>query len=366
MSVPPQSKRTASSTGRYATSALVRRILWASLALAPAAILVDRFAHPGETLLFVLAAAALIPLAWLIGEATEHVAEHTGPGIGGFLNASFGNAPELIIALIAIDDGLYEVVRGSLAGSVISNLLLVFGVSQIVAKDNCEIDPRSLLTQIGLCAFALVLTSPILVLGWTGPPNRHTAVLGSIPVAVILLTTYLVVTLRNLRRHRAKERDEAQDAAWSLPVSLVVLAIATGFTAVISEILVHSLEAFAHAIGATEFFIAAIVIAVVGNAAEHGGAIVIARAGKMKLASEIAISSSAQVALLVVPLVMLLSLAFTHQLALTFRWQEVTAWAGAVVLTAVMVRDGRSHRWEGATLVATFLAVATWFWFVGP
>jgi Ca2+:H+ antiporter len=116
------------------------------------------------------------------------------------------------------------------------------------------------------------------------------------------------------------------------------------------------------AIGATEFFIAAIVVAVIGNAAEHGGAVVIARAGKMKLASEIAISSSAQVALLVTPAVMLVSLALSHQLALTFRWEETAAMAGAVALTALFVADGRSRRWEGSVLVASFLAVAVWFW----
>jgi Ca2+:H+ antiporter len=125
---------------------------------------------------------------------------------------------------------------------------------------------------------------------------------------------------------------------------------------------VHSLEAFANAIGATEFFIAAIVVAVVGNAAEHGGAVVIARDGNMKLASEIAISSSAQVALLVTPVVMLLSLAFSHHLALTFRWEETLAMAGAVGLTALFVADGRSRRWEGGVLVTSFLAVAVWFW----
>src|SRR4051794_35208240 len=340
--------------------------MWALLALAPVTILVDKLAEPGHTLLFLLAAASLVPLAWLIGESTEHAAEHTGPGIGGLLNASFGNAPELIIALVAIDSGLYGVVRGSLAGSVISNLLLVFGVAQLVGREGAEMNRRSLFLQIGLCGGALIVMVPVLVMGFTGPPNRHAAVLASIPVSIVLLTAYLLVTRRNIQHFREAEREDAAHGTWSLPVSLLALAIATGFTAIISEILVHSLEAFAHAIGATEFFISAIVVAVVGNAAEHGGAIVIARAGKMKLASEIAISSSAQVALLVVPLVMLLSLAFTHQLALTFRWQEVTAWAGAVALTAAMVRDGRSHRWEGAALVSTFVAVATWFWFVGP
>jgi Ca2+:H+ antiporter len=340
---------------------LARRILWASLALAPATILVDRLAHPDKTTLFVLAAAALIPLAWLIGESTEHAAEHTGPGIGGYLNASFGNAPELIIALVAVGDGLFGVVLGSLAGSVISNLLLVFGISQLVAEDGCELDRRSLWVQIGLCAAAIAIASPAIVLGWTGH-SRHTGVVASVPVSIVLLLVYLVVAGRNLKRHSEAERDEAHPHAWPLPVALASLGIATAFTAVISEILVHSLEAFAHAIGATEFFIAAIVVAVVGNAAEHGGAVVIARDGNMKLASEIAISSSAQVALLVTPVVMLLSLAFSHHLALTFRWEESAAMAGAVGLTALFVSDGRSRRWEGGVLVTAFLAVAVWFW----
>lgn len=340
---------------------MARRILWASLALAPATILVDGLAHPGKTTLFVLAAAALIPLAWLIGETTEHAAEHTGPGIGGYLNASFGNAPELIIALVAINDGLYGVVLGSLAGSVISNLLLVFGVSQVVAEDGCELDRRSLWVQIGLCAAAIAIVAPAVILGWTGH-SHHTGVVASIPVSIALLVVYLVVAGRNLKRHSEAERDEAHESAWPLPVALGALGVATAFTAVISEILVHSLEAFAHAIGATEFFIAAIVVAVIGNAAEHGGAVVIARDGNMKLASEIAISSSAQVALLVTPVVMLLSLAFSHQLALTFRWEESAAMAGAVAITALFVADGRSRRWEGGVLVTAFLAVAIWFW----
>src|SRR6266540_219195 len=198
MSVSPQSKRTASSTARYATRAVARRILWASLALAPATILVDLLTGAGKVLLFILAAAALIPLAWLIGEATEHAAEHTGPGIGGFLNASFGNAPELIIALFAVGDGLPQVVRGSLAGSVISNLLLVFGVTQVVGPERA-INRRSLLAQLGLVAAAVALLVVPVWLGYTGDPERHTAVLVSIPIAVVLLGLYLAVTGRNLQ-----------------------------------------------------------------------------------------------------------------------------------------------------------------------
>jgi Ca2+:H+ antiporter len=344
---------------------LTRRILWALLALAPVTIGVNYLTGAGETLLFVLACAALIPLAWLIGEATEHAAEHTGAGIGGFLNASFGNAPELIIALFAVSNGLPQVVKGSLAGSVISNLLLVFGVAQVVGPDGVEIDRRSLLTQLGLCAAAIAVVLPAVVLGYTGSPERHTAVVASIPLAVVLLALYLTVTFRNLRRHRAEERDVAAEGAWSLSRSLVMLGAATALTAIVSEILVHSLDSFAHAVGASEFFIAAVIVAIVGNAAEHGGAIVIARAGKMKLASEIAISSSAQVALLVTPAVMLLSLLFAHALPLTFRWEEMAAMAGAVGVTLWMVRDGHSRRREGAGLLLVYAAVAVGFLVAG-
>ena len=343
---------------------MARRILWASLALAPATIAVRYAANPGNTALFVLAAVALIPLAWLIGETTEHAAEHTGPGVGGFLNASFGNAPELIIALFAIGNGLPQVVRGSLAGSVISNLLLVFGVAQAVGPEK-SLDRRSLFAQLGLCGAAVLLFVPAVVLGYTGPSERHAAALVSVPISVALLVLYLAVTGRNLRRHSRLERAAAAESAWPLPLALTVLGVATLATAIVSEILVHSLKGFASAIGASEFFIAAVIVAIVGNAAEHGGAVVIARAGKMKLASEIAVSSSAQVALLVVPAVMLLSLLFTHELPLSFRWEELAAMAGAVGLAGATIANGRSSRREGMLLIGAYMLVAVGFLVAG-
>jgi Ca2+:H+ antiporter len=206
---------------------------------------------------------------------------------------------------------------------------------------------------------------PAVVLGYTGAPERHSTVVVSIPIAVALLGLYLATTFRNLRRHRAAPRAEAAEGSWSLSRSLVALALATGLTAIVSEILVHSLDAFAHAVGASEFFIAAVIVAIVGNAAEHGGAVVIARTGKMRLASEIAISSSAQVALLVAPVVMLLSLFFSNHLPLTFRWEETLAMAVAVGITLFMVRDGRSRRREGAFLVLTYVGVAVGFLVTG-
>jgi Ca2+:H+ antiporter len=160
-------------------------------------------------------------------------------------------------------------------------------------------------------------------------------------------------------------REDPAAGAWTLANALVVLALATIATAFVSEILVHSIDAFAHAVGASEFFISAVIVAIVGNAAEHGGAIVIARTGKMELASEIAISSSAQVALLVTPAVMLLSLLFAHPLPLAFRWEELAAMAGAVIVVGVMVRDGLSRRWEGALLLVVYLGVAACFFLAG-
>jgi Ca2+:H+ antiporter len=338
-----------------------RQLLWGSLLLAPLTIAVDKLTGAGDVTLFVLAAVALIPLAWLVGEATEHAAEHTGPGIGGFLNASFGNAPELIIALFAVGADLPVVVRGSLSGSVISNLLLVFGVTQVVGPDGARIDRRSLLVQIGLVGAAVVAFAVPTAVGYTGPPERHTVVVASVPVAVALLLLYLAVVGRNLRRHQRRERGEPSEGAWSLSTALIALAVATGATAWVSEILVHSLGAFAKAVGLSEFFIAVVIVAVVGNAAEHGGAIVIAHSGKMRLASEIAISSSAQVALLVVPVVTLLALLFANPLALAFRWSELFAMAGAAVLVAATVWDGLSRRREGWVLVAAYAAAVVGF-----
>lgn len=336
-----------------------------SLLLAPLTVAVDKLAHPGDVTLFVLSALSLIPLAWLIGEATEHAAEHTGPGIGGFLNASFGNAPELIVALFAISANLPDVVRGSLSGSVISNLLLVFGVTQMAGPDGKEIDRRSLLVQIGLVAVAVVALVVPAAIGYAGDPERHAAIVGSVPVAIALLLLYCFVVGRNLRRHKHGDRNPPHPDAWTMPIALAALTAATGATAWVSEILVHSLHAFASTVGLSEFFIAVVIVAIVGNAAEHGGAVLIARTGKMRLATEIAVSSGAQVALLVVPVVMLLGLAFAHPLTLSFRWTELVAMAVATAMAAIVVWDGRTNRREGVMLVAVYALTVLGFLFYG-
>jgi len=342
---------------------VAQRLLWASLALAPITWIIDAVAHPGEVALFILAAMSLIPLAWLIGEATEHAGEHTGPRIGGLLNASFGNAPELIIALLAIADNLPDVVRGSLAGSVVSNILLVLGAALVVGVDGAPLQRRSLLVQLGLVAFAVVLLLIPSIPGWHGDPNRHSLALLSIAPAIVLLLVYLLVTILGVRR---REDHEASGApAWSMRTSLIALTLATIATAVTSELLVHSLQAFAEAANLSQFFISMVIVAVVGNAAEHGGAVVIARRGGMKLATQIAITSSAQVALFVLPVVLLLSFAFEHPLTLAFRPIELISMGIAAVFVGFVIRDGRSRRWEGALLIAVYGGFVLWFLSVG-
>jgi len=335
-----------------------RKLLWASFALAPLAVVLRFAVHAGDVVLFAISAAALLPLAWLIGEATEHAAEHTGPGIGGFLNASFGNAPELIIALFAVSDSLPDVVRGSITGSVVSNILLVTGFAIALTKEE-NIDRASLESQLGLVLAATLLFLIPSIPGWHGDPDRHSLQLASIPVAATLLALYVGYTIYGLRRHRRRHlqgEHAAPAQGWSLRAALAVLAVATGATAIVSEILVHSLDAFAESAGLSTFFVSVVIVALVGNASEHGGAIVIARRGKIRLASEIAITSSAQVGLLVAPAVALLSWAVSPALSLSFRPVEIATMGAAALVAAWIMADAKGKRWEGVVLVAVYAA----------
>jgi Ca2+:H+ antiporter len=333
---------------------VARRILWALLALTPVALIGRYVLHLDETAQFVLSALALIPLAWLIGEATEHAAEHTGPGVGGFLNASFGNAPELIIALLAVADGLPTVVRGSLTGSVVSNMLLVLGAAMVAGGDG-DVDSRSLRWQLAAVLVAVVLLLVPSVPSWgDNSHDSHGLFLLSIPVSVVLLALYLVVTVRNLRIHRATESTEPSEHAWSFRTALAVLAVATVATALVSEILVHSLNHFGETVGLSQFFISVVIVAIVGNAAEHGGAVVIAHRGNTVLATEIAVTSAMQVAVFVTPAVCLLSWIVGTGLPLSFRVIEIATMAGAAVVAAALIWDGRTRRRDGVILAGAY------------
>ena len=342
---------------------MARRLLWASLGLAPITMIVDFVGHADDVTLFVLAAVSLVPLAWLIGEATEHAARHTGPGIGGFLNATFGNAPELIISLFAVNKGLFEVVRGSLTGSVVGNLLLVLGFSLLVGPRK-EIDRRSALTSIALVFVAVLLFLVVAVPSWTGDTARHSLQVLSIPVSIVLLLIYAVVTRIQLRRHRALSVAAFEEGGWSFRRALLVLGVTTAATAVVAEILVHSIETFADKAHLSDFFVAAVIVAIVGNAAEHGGAVVVAHRGRVKLATEIALSSGAQVAVFLIPAVVILSWAI-NPITLAFRQVEIAVMGASAILAAALLAGGRSSSWRGGVLVAGYVVAAVVFYLAG-
>ena len=345
---------------------MARKILFASLALVPVVLLAEYVFHVGDVTLFVLAAIALIPLAWLIGEATEHAAHHTGPGVGGFLNATFGNAPELIIALFAVAELKFEVVRGSLTGSVVGNLLLVLGFSLLFGGRG-PIDRESSFTSLALVAGAVLLFLIPAVPSWTGgDPERHSLALLSIPVSIVLLLVYLGVTWIALRRHREMHltAEPSDMEAWSLRIAVLVLGLATVATALVAEALVASLETFAEEAGLTEFFVAAVIVAIVGNAAEHGGAVVVAYRGKIKLAAEIALASSAQVAVFLIPAVALLSW-LIEPLALSFRPVEIAVVAVSVLVTGLLLAQGHSSRGRGVLLIVMYVVAAAAFYAAG-
>ena len=344
---------------------MARSLYRASLALTPVVLLARYAFHATGAVLFVLSAATLIPLAFLIGEATESVAEHAGSRVGGFMNASFGNAPELLIALFAIGDGLPNVVRGSLTGSVVSTALVVLGAA-VAYGGGGEIDRRSLMLQVTLLLLAVGLFLIPSIPGWHGDPDRHSLYLLSLPVAAALLVLYLAATAHNLRGPSAPPPEgKATRRSQSLRRALLALGVATVATAAISHVLVHSLEAFVDQLGLSQFFVSAVIVALVGNAAEHGGAIVTARHGHSGLGAEIAVSSSTQVAVLVTPVIVLISGLVGHGLTLSFRPVEIAAMGGAAVAVAAVINDARARRWEGFALLGGYAIAVAAFWLAG-
>ncbi len=343
---------------------MARRLYRASLALTPVVLAARYLFHANGAVLFVLASAALTPLAFLIGEATENLSEHTGPGIGGFLNASFGNAPELIIGIFAIRDGLPSVVLATIAGSVVATALIVLGIA-IVYGGGGVVNRRSLGLQIAVLIVAVCLFLIPSVPGWHGDPTRHSLYLLTLPVAAALLLLYLAATGHNLREHWSAPRKGPTARAWSLRRALIALTVATVATAFVSAVLVGSLGAFGERLGLSQFFVAVVIVALVGNAAEHGGAIVTAHRGHADLAAEIAVSSATQVAVFVAPVIALLSGLVGKGLPLAFRPVEIGAMAVAAVSVGLVILDGRAKRWEGVCLVVVYGLAVVAFWVAG-
>jgi Ca2+:H+ antiporter len=327
-----------------------------------------------DVLVFLASALAVLPLAGLIGAATEEVAHYVGPGIGGFLNATFGNAAELIIAVLALREGLTEVVKASLTGSVLGNLLLVLGLSMLVGGWNRERQTFNR-THVGVSAGLLLFTVAALLLpdiyaetlSDTAPLRAPSIMTISVLVSIVMLATYAASLVFSLKTHRDVLGGGHADAAiprLAQRDALILLLVATALTAVAAEVLVGSIEHAAAAIGLSDLFIGAVIVAIVGNAAEHFSAVLFARRNHMDLAVGIALGSAAQVGLLVAPIAVLVSLLVGHPMALVFDHFELGAMLFAVLGVSFLSMDGESNWFEGALLLAFYCVIAIIFFFV--
>jgi Ca2+:H+ antiporter len=350
----------------------------------PIAVLLDAV-DASAPLIFFASALGVIPTAALMGRATEELAARSGPGIGGLLNVTFGNAPELIIAIFALRAGLQEVVKASLVGSILGNTLLVLGASMLVGglrRERQTFHPTAASSQslmLLLACIALIMPAIFeLVIGGHLPkptaesvhfPHDLEAI--SVGVAIILLVSYAAGLVFSLKTHRdlfnpELEDDEREGEPWTVRRSVTMLAIAGVAVGIMSELLVNSIEDAASGIGLSPFFIALIVVAIVGNAAEHWVAVYFAWRDKLDLSVGIAIGSSAQIALFAVPVLMLLSLVVgPFPMALVFNGLEVGAILLAVVIAHWVTQEGESTWFEGLQLLAVYAVLGLTFFFVG-
>jgi Ca2+:H+ antiporter len=351
--------------------------------LIPVAVVLE-LVHAAPTWVFLASALGVIPTAALMGRATEELAARSGPGIGGFLNVTFGNAPELIIALFALGAGLHEVVKASLVGSILGNILLVLGVSMLAGglrRDRQDFEPRAASAQ----ALLLLLATVALIMpaifelvqgpGLPGPRDQAVAypmdVLSlSVGVALVLLVSYGAALLFSLRTHAhlfnpAHDADDHGGEPWTVRRSVVMLAIAGVAVGVMSEILVGSITEASEAIGLSPFFVGVIVVAIVGNAAEHWVAVYFALRDKIDLSINIAVGSAAQIALFVAPVLVLASFAIgPFPMALVFNGFEVGAIFLAVFIAQEVTQRGDSTWFEGLQLLAVYAVLGLTFYFV--
>jgi Ca2+:H+ antiporter len=350
----------------------------------PAAIVL-KLADAPDTAIFFVAAIGVIPTAALMGRATEELAAQSGPGIGGLLNVTFGNAPELIIALFALGKGLHEVVKASIVGSIISNCLLVLGAAMFFGgwkREKQTFNRAMAHSQAAMLLLAMVaVVMPAifeLIHGHGLPAVGDTRVnyggkveTVSAIVSGILLLSYGAGLYFSLISHRELfnpyREDQSEDddrGAWSVRRSVALLALAGVGVAVMSELLVGSIEHAAKSVGLSQFFIGVVVVAIVGNAAEHWVAVLVAMKDKMDLAVNIAVGSSAQVALFVTPVLVFLSFAIgPHPMALVFNGYEVAAMLLAVIIANFTTQEGESNWFEGLQLLGVYVVLGVVFAF---
>jgi len=333
--------------------------------------IIAELAQADPSLIFVASAIGVIPLAGLIGEGTEALAAHTGPRLGGLLNATLGNAAELIIAIFALRRGLIDLVRASITGSILGNLLLVLGAALLLGglKNGVQKFDRR---HAGLDATLLILS--VIALGipslfnFAIEPNFASVEGLSVGASIAILLIYGLVILHSLtsRTHEGDPiaREAHPPSGWSVRRAVGVLVVSVAFIALLSEFLVGSVEGVTRSLGLSEFFLGIILIPIVGNVAEHLVAVQVALKNKMDLSLSIAIGSSLQVALFVAPILVFVSLLFGHPLALEFNGFELAAVGAAALITAFVSLDGESNWLEGAMLLAVYAILALAFFFL--
>jgi Ca2+:H+ antiporter len=345
------------------------------LVFVPIAVVLELM-HANPIAIFAASGLAIIPLAGWMGRATEHLAEKMGEGLGGLLNATFGNAAELIIALMALRKDLIDVVKASITGSIIGNILLVLGLSVLLGglKFPKQVFNRtaSMLgsTMLGLSAIALLMPA-VFHLIVQGKPNVREQDL-SLEIAIVLIITYVLSLIFTLRTHSHLYTGGAHEKAgqeaigthgWSRTRSLGVLLAATALVALMSEFLVGAVQETSDKLGMTKVFVGVIVVAIIGNAAEHSTAVLVALKNKMDLALNIAIGSSIQVALFVAPVLVFASYLFGKPMDLLFTPLEVVTVGVSVAIVALIAQDGESNWMEGVLLLAVYAILGiTFFW----
>jgi Ca2+:H+ antiporter len=334
------------------------------------------FAHADHLVLFVASAIALIPLAKLIGESTEHLSTHYGPTAGSLLNVTFGNAAEIIISVVAISAGLIDLVKASITGSIIGNILLILGLSviaggfrykeQTFSRENIGIQSSMLFLAIIGLAVPTILASTIL-----SPLENQVQILSD-ALAVILLIVYILGIVFTFVTHKhlftppetTQDIQESHGTHWSKKKSFLLLAVSMAGVIVVSEILVASVETTGEELGFGQLFVGAIIVGIVGNAAEHSSAILLARKGKMELSIGIAAGSGTQIALFVVPILVFAGIAMGQPFTLVFTLLELATLFLAAIILNLIVHDGKSNWFEGVMLTAVYIIIAMAFFFV--
>lgn len=344
----------------------MQRFFLGWLAIVPIAI-IGHYLHWSHTTVFFLAALAIIPLAKFLGEATEEIASRSGPALGGLLNATFGNATELIIAGLALHAGLLELVKASITGSIVGNLLLVLGASifigglgrtkQLFNKTAAQASGTVLLLGV------IALTIPQIFLLTSPEANAVHSHDLSVLVSVFMFIVYLGFLFFIFRTHHHLYVEElGHESRWSMKKSITVLLATTAGVGWVSEILVESIKPALSSLGWTELFVGAVIIAIIGNAAEHASAIVVAAKNRMDLSLQIAIGSATQIAMFVVPLLVFAGLLFNQPMDLIFTTFELATIILSVMIVNIVIQDGESNWFEGAQLLSAYAIIAVGFY----